>query len=290
MTFVDNPLYRRDGFGVRYGISVVALATLPWISNITSVAAQSVYREVAVADGAQLVGTAVFHADIPDPRRLLVTKDEEVCGFGYLERNEVAVGEEGGLAGVVVVVEGVQAGKAWPDERSGHVLDQKDCVFLPHLQVVPKTADMNIVNSDPVLHNLHAYELMDASARTLFNLGQPPGEGVIVRPLRPRLSNLVRLECDAHDFMQGWIYADDSPYWAVTRKRRDLRHRRRPAGGILDHRVAPVPRSAAASGEPQCGRSGGDHRRFHGAVAVGPVVHFHRCAPVVDSAFVVRED
>ena len=216
MAFVDNPLYRRDGFGVRCGIKIVALATFPWIANITSVAAQSVYREVPVADGAELVGTAVFRGDIPDPRRLLVTKDEEVCGFGYLERNEVAVGEEGGLAGVVVVVEGVQEGKEWPDLPDGHVLDQKDCVFLPHLQVVPKTADMNIVNSDPVLHNVHAYELMDASARTLFNLGQPPGKEVIVRPLRPRLSNLVRLECDAHDFMQGWIFAADSPYWAIT--------------------------------------------------------------------------
>ena len=129
----------------------------------------------------------------------------------------MAVGEEGGLAGVVVVVEGVQEGKEWPDLPDGHVLDQKDCVFLPHLQVVPKTADMNIVNSDPVLHNVHAYELMDTSARTLFNLGQPPGKEVIVRPLRPRLgSNLVRLECDAHDFMQGWIFAADSPYWAIT--------------------------------------------------------------------------
>ena len=115
MAFAYNPLYRRDGFGVRYGIKIVALATFPWIANITSVAAQSVYREVPVADGAELVGTAVFRGDIPDPSRLLVTKDEEVCGFGYLERNEVAVGEEGGLAGVVVVVEGVQEGKEWPD-------------------------------------------------------------------------------------------------------------------------------------------------------------------------------
>jgi hypothetical protein len=49
-------------------------------------------------------------------------------------------------------------------------------------------------------------------------LGQPPSEEVIVQSLRPRFGNLVRLECDAHDFMQGWIYAADSPYWAVTRE------------------------------------------------------------------------
>ena len=52
----------------------------------------------------------------------------------------------------------------------------------------------------------------------MFNLGQPPSELAIVRQLRPRFGNLVRLECDAHDFMQSWIYAADSPYWAVTRE------------------------------------------------------------------------
>jgi hypothetical protein len=218
MAFVDNAVYSRSGLGVRRGIRVVALAALPWIVTVTPVVAQSVYREVAVAGGAGLGGKAVFRGDVPDARRLLVTKDEEVCGFGYLERNEVAVGEDRGLAGVVVVVEGIQEGKAWPDSPEGHVLDQKNCVFLPHVQVVPKTADLNIVNSDPVLHNVHAYEVIDGSGRTLFNLGQPPSEAAIVRPLRPRLGNVVRLECDAHDFMQGWIYAADSPYWAVTRE------------------------------------------------------------------------
>ncbi len=212
----DNPLYRQKGPGVRRGMGVFALATLPWIVPVAPLTAQDVYREVAVANGAGLVGSAVFRGEIPEPRRLLVTKDEEVCGFGYLERTEVAVGVDRGLSGVVVVVEGIREGKAWPASQDGHVLDQKDCIFSPHLQVVPKASDVDIVNSDPVLHNVHAYELIDGAGRTLFNLGQPPSEQPIVQSLRPRFGNVLRLECDAHDFMQGWIYAADSPYWAVT--------------------------------------------------------------------------
>jgi hypothetical protein len=218
MAIVDNPIYSGNRPGVRYGIGLVVLATLPWSGNATPVAAQDVYRQVAVGEGAELAGTAVFRGDVPDPRRLLVTKDEEVCGFGYLERNEVSVAEEGGLAGVVVVVEDIPEGKAWPDAPEGYVLDQKDCVFLPRLLVVPKASEVDIVNSDPVLHNVHAYEIIDGSGRSLFNLGQPPSDQAIVQQLRPRLGNVVRLECDAHDFMQSWIYAADSPYWAVTRQ------------------------------------------------------------------------
>jgi hypothetical protein len=179
-------------------MGVFALATLPWIVPVAPLTAQDVYREVAVANGAGLVGSAVFRGEIPEPRRLLVTKDEEVCGFGYLERTEVAVGVDRGLSGVVVVVEGIREGKAWPASQDGHVLDQKDCIFSPHLQVVPKASDVDIVNSDPVLHNVHAYELIDGAGRTLFNLGQPPSEQPIVQSLRPR------------------FYAADSPYWAVT--------------------------------------------------------------------------
>jgi hypothetical protein len=154
------------------------------------------------------------------------------------------------------LLEGIEEGKAWPDSPGGYVLNQKDCLFLPHLQVVPKTSNLDIVNSDPVLHNVHAYELMDASARTLFNLGQPPSEEVVVRPFRPRLSNLVRLECDAHDFMQGWIYAADSPYWAVTGQDgtfviEDIPPgeysitARHPSPGVRQHRVSLVAGGAA---------------------------------------------
>jgi len=221
MSLVDSPSYRRSASGVRRWTRVLATGALAvvallWIPNVAPVAAQDVYREVTVVDGAELSGRAVFSGEAPGPRRLLVTKDEEVCGFGYLERNEVTVGGGGGLAGVVVVVEGIGEGKAWPETQSRYLLDQKDCVFLPHLLVVPKAAKVDILNRDPVLHNVHAYELVDGSARTMFNLGQPPSDRAIVQSIEPRLGNMVRLECDAHDFMQSWIYAADSPYWAVT--------------------------------------------------------------------------
>ena len=57
---------------------------------------------------------------------------------------------------------------------------------------------------------------MEEGGRTLFNLGQPPEKEVITQALRPRRGSRIRLECDAHDFMQGWIYAADSPYAVVT--------------------------------------------------------------------------
>ena len=201
----------RSSVGWGMFIFLVVLAQGPRV-----LAAQSYYQVVAVTDGATLSGRALFHGDVPAVRRLLVTKDEEVCGFGYIERQDVAVGEGGELLGAVVFIEGVAAGKAWPDRDMRQAVDQRDCTFQPNMLVAPRWADMDIVNSDPVLHNIHAWELIGDRGRTLFNLGQPPEKEVITQALRPRRGNRIRLECDAHDFMQGWIFAADTPYAVAT--------------------------------------------------------------------------
>ena len=174
------------------------------------------YESIAVTDGATLNGRVLFSGDVPEPKKLLITKDPEVCGDGYRERREVVAGADGGLRSVVVFIDGIETGKAWQSAGEGYVLNQKSCTFDPNLQVVPRGASLEIVNSDPVLHNIHSYELIGRSRRTLFNFGQPPEKGTITKELKPRRGNQVRLECDAHDFMQGWIYVADNPYYAVA--------------------------------------------------------------------------
>ncbi len=170
------------------------------------------YQVTTVQDGATLNGEIVFSGQVPRPKRLLITKDIEVCGQGYRERRQVAVGSGGGLRDVVVFIEGIEKGKPWPGVSEGYLMDQVDCYFDPHVQVVQWGAELNIVNSDPVLHNIHSYELTGGARRTLFNFGQPPEKGIISQALRPRRGRQIRLECDAHDFMLAWIYVTDNPY------------------------------------------------------------------------------
>jgi hypothetical protein len=146
----------------------------------------------------------------------MITKDVEVCGLGYRERAEVEVSDGRGLMNVVVIVEGIEVGKPWADGSARYVLNQEHCVFAPHVQVVPKGAELDILNPDPILHNIHSFEAIGSSWRTLFNFGQPPEKETITHRLRPRRGNQIRLECDAHDFMLGWIYAAESPYTVVV--------------------------------------------------------------------------
>ncbi len=200
---------RAIGLGLA-GCALIALVTPTTLAALQT--GPGSYREVAVADGATLTGQVTFEGETPRSIELLITRDFEVCGMGSRERREVDVAETGGLRAVVVFITAIDAGKPWPEAPDGYVLDQRDCYFHPYIQVVPRGVELRIVNSDPILHNVHGYELSEAGPRrTLFNLAQPD-EGTVTRALRPRRAHLVGLECDAHDFMLGWIFAADNPY------------------------------------------------------------------------------
>lgn len=174
------------------------------------------YEVVAVEGAATLTGRIAFEGRVPRARRSFITKDIEVCGAGYRERQEVELGDDGGLRNVVVTIEGIARGKAWPEHDDHYQLSQEGCLFAPHVQVVRSGQELDILNPDPVLHNVHAFELIGDAQRTLFNYGQPPEEPVITTPVRPRRGHEIRVECDAHDFMLGWIWAADTPYTVLV--------------------------------------------------------------------------
>jgi len=212
-TAPDQPTSPR-GIARTFGVTFVLLAT--GLPTSASPQRSDGYRVVAVEHPATLAGRVTFVGDVPRARRFMITKDVEVCGLGYRERAEVEVADGRGLLNVIVIVEGVEAGKPWPDGAKRYELSQENCVFAPHVQVVPKGAELHILNPDPVLHNIHSFEAIGSSWRTLFNFGQPPEKRTITHRLRPRRGNRIRLECDAHDFMLGWIYAAESPYAVVV--------------------------------------------------------------------------
>ncbi|MBI3329551.1 MAG: hypothetical protein HYZ81_22960 [Nitrospinae bacterium] len=172
------------------------------------------YEVVPVADGGVLAGKIVFRGTPPEPKKVLISKDIEVCGAGHRERRDVEVAADGGLTQVVVSIEGVSRGKAWPTES--FILDQRGCAFRPYLQVVRNGAELVILNSDPMLHNIHTYELIGGAKRTLFNVAQPKFKPKVVQTIKVSRGKAIRVECDAHDFMLGWIAVSDHPYVSLV--------------------------------------------------------------------------
>lgn len=170
------------------------------------------YEAGAVSGGGKVTGKVAFKG-APSSKKLPITKDNAVCGTG--EREIVEINAKGGnLAGAVVYVAKIEKGKEWGNIDKV-VLDQKGCSFAPDPVIVKKDSELVVRNSDPVLHNIHTYEIIGAVRRTMFNVGQPD-KGDLKQPIKVRRANVIKVECDAHDFMHAWALAVDNPYAVAT--------------------------------------------------------------------------
>ncbi len=156
------------------------------------------------ASAGDLRGTVHYAGVPPKLEPFQATRDQNVCGQAV--PNESIELSNGALANVVVTVKGAQAAKPAPRVIT---LDQRQCRYRPHVQVAAVGSTLEILNSDPMLHNIHGY----MGTATLFNLAMPMQGQKIPRPL-PR-TGLVRIKCDVHDWMNGWLVVTDGPN-AVT--------------------------------------------------------------------------
>ncbi len=200
-------------FGMGVCLKVGCLALVVPIGSLTADQAQTYEESGEVRDGGVVHGVVRFAGEPPPAQTIPITKDQEACGDGDRVVEEVSV-SDGALQDVVVYLEEVEAGKGWSVPDDGVLLDQQGCRFIPHVIVIPKGEPLVIQNSDPVLHNIHAREVAGSMHRTIFNLGQPDQDSRLTQRVRLRRSNQVELECDAHEFMHGWMLVVDNPYYA----------------------------------------------------------------------------
>jgi hypothetical protein len=165
------------------------------------------YEETRVTGGGSIKGKVVYKGSVPT-RMIVPTKDLEVCGEPR-EEPEVKLGPDSGVQNSIVYLEGVTRGKAWPAAAKAPTLDNKDCLFQPHVQAIP-VGKLGVLNSDPMLHNTHGFY----GRRSAFNIALP-NQGQRIDVELPRTGQ-VRIECDAHGWMRGWVYVVDNPYYMVT--------------------------------------------------------------------------
>jgi hypothetical protein len=169
------------------------------------------YEAVQVADGGTIQGKVTFPGPPPPKKKVIPTKDKEACGSSPRDVDQVLLGPDKTVQQAVVYLQKVEKGKAWGKTAKAPEINNVKCDFTPHVQVMP-VGDVDIVNSDPVLHNTHGF----LDKVTVFNVALPNKDQRITRPLRK--PGLVRVECDAHGWMLGWIFVAENPYYAVTGK------------------------------------------------------------------------
>ena len=147
------------------------------------------------AQGTGAVRGVVTMADPPPPGVLAVTTDQAVCGDTAPDEAIVA-DPAGHVANAVARLTGVP----WPAERPAPRIDNAGCLFVPRVQIAPAGSRVLVTSQDDTLHSTHTY---DDRNRTGFNIAMPFPGLEVHRPLRR--PGVVRVECDSHGWMRGWI-------------------------------------------------------------------------------------
>ncbi len=168
-----------------------------------------------------LSGRVTFAGEPPAKKQLEVTKDKEVCGKVEHHDESLEVGSDKGVKNVVVTVVGAKGGKFASQKVE---LDQKGCKYTPRVVVVPTTGQLDIVNSDGILHNIHTY----STANPSINKAQPKFKKVLTEKFTK--PEIIKAACDAHAWMTGWIVVTDHPFVAVTDEKGGFTIKDIPAG------------------------------------------------------------
>jgi hypothetical protein len=148
------------------------------------------------------------HFERPPP--LPVYKNRDFCG-PQVANESLLVGPQRGLQNVVLIISGVRR-ETRENQQRNLVLDNRNCAFVPHVQVAPLGSEILLLNSDPILHDVHAR----LGPETLFNEGLPTWRQVKKRLTR---TGIVTIQCEVlHTWMSAYIVVTSTSYFVVTDK------------------------------------------------------------------------
>lgn len=196
------------------------------------------YEEIQVTDGGAVTGKVTITAGKPIPKgfNLVTFPDPVYCGristgTGWRILKEFEVAEDGGLKDTVVWLSDVHKGKPFAFEVP--TIEARDCRFLPFVTIVRDRSQVVVVNMDPVMHDIQAYETSHLGPRVLFNtplpmnphhkrnVGAETHEHLAGQPVTEQI-NMTKgrkffvMQCGFHAYMESWGLAVENPYYQLT--------------------------------------------------------------------------
>jgi plastocyanin len=199
--------------------------------------------------GASIKGKVLFAGPVPAQKKVDVTIDQYVCGTAK-DAGDLVVSPQKELRNAVVWLENPPPGKELPAQSAKVEMDQNGCMFIPRVVIVPAGGTVDFLNSDRLLHNIHATPKLNAS----FNRTQPKSRTIPITFDKPEI---VRINCDLHSWMTGWVVVASHPYYAVTGADGQFAFDNVPPGQYklqVWHERLGTAQASVAAGDPQAGR------------------------------------
>jgi len=165
------------------------------------------------ATAGTLTGKATLEGEAPDQQAIQMGADP-VCARMHsspVTTEFVVTNADGTLANVFVYVKSGLEGMSFPTPSEAVLLDQQGCTYHPHVFGIMVGQDLEILNSDDTLHNIHAMPTNNEQ----FNIGQPV-KGLSTTRSFENPEVMIPFKCDVHKWMNSYAGVLPHPYFGVT--------------------------------------------------------------------------
>jgi plastocyanin len=168
---------------------------------------------VGAVAAATVSGTVNYDGKVPKLRPITMDADPECAKkhSGPVQSEMLVLGDGNTVGNIFVHVKSGLPSKEWPAPKQPVVMDQRGCRYIPHVIGVMVGQPFKILNSDGVLHNVHALPKTNKE----FNMAMPASRTEAIETFN-KAEGMFVVKCDVHPWMKAYIEVVSHPFFDVT--------------------------------------------------------------------------
>lgn len=182
------------------------------MKRTTLVVSAAMFLATAGNAFAGVKGTVSFSGKAPAEAAIDMSSDPKCKAMNPKAMTDDYQIKDGKLANVFVYVKNPPAGD-YKAPATKVVLDQKSCMYHPKAIGIMVGQDLEILNSDATLHNVHAY-----AKPADFNQAMPKQGQKITKKFKKKQIP-VDIKCDVHKWMHATAGVVDHPFFGVSNEK-----------------------------------------------------------------------
>jgi len=163
------------------------------------------------ASAGSITGKIRFAGKHPERKAIDMSGDPACVEAHQAYDESLLASPDGSLANAFVYVKSGLEGKHFAIPAQPVTIDQRGCWFRPRILGVQTGQVFQVINSDPVTHNIHPM----AHTNREWNHSQGPGDPPMNRKF-PQPEVMIPVKCNIHSWMHAYIGVVDNPYFAVS--------------------------------------------------------------------------
>jgi len=170
---------------------------------------------IDMATVGSVAGSVKLEGAAPKPRPINMAAEPSCAALHKTPQldESVVVGDGNALANVVVYVSDGLGSRTFDTPKSPVTMDQKGCIYSPHVVAMMAGQTVSVTNSDKTTHNIHPVPKFNSE----WNKSQPPGAPAI-EEVFGREEIAIPVKCNVHPWMKSYVAVFKHPYFFVTGK------------------------------------------------------------------------